>query len=150
MGAMHEIPALTGSLEQDVQFALLVHSATSTPPKMDGDAITRALMDNRDLWSAVLYDHVGEDRKLFDLMEGQWTASSLFIASVRLRQEQREELERLARSWGADEVVWVRDGEPSDLVLALAPQEAERFRNLYVLRVHWNWLEDRGKTRGVL
>lgn len=105
--------------------------------EFDGDKVVAGLISNKELWRGAVMDREGYSFesarstidliKLRDIEEGHWSVDTLFILSSN---KDNAKLEKLARSWEADEVDWM-DKEEAERSLGSSQGGS-------ILRVWWD------------
>lgn len=125
---------------QDIQFELMERASFNG---FDGEKVVRSLKKHKDLWEGVVMDrasycfHMSDDDhakidliKLRDISSDEWNVDTLFI----LPQEgKEEELIKVARRWGADEVDFLGESE-SGRLLGIGGAYGKKT----ILRVWWD------------
>lgn len=112
--------------------------------KFNGEKVVQDLLENRDLWKGALMDRAGFNRtgekyeavidlvKLRDLPD-YWNVDTLFITP---RVGKEEELEKLANTWGADEVSYIGGEKAAGKLGTWSPET--RSNPKQILRVWWD------------
>lgn len=106
------------NIVQDLQFGLMREASFNG---FDGQAVVDSLQANPDLWEGVVMDRAdyyyrdgGDKRhqepvdliKLRDIGAGHWNVDTVYILPVEGKEQ---EIENLARTWGADEIDWMQN-----------------------------------------
>lgn len=120
---------------QELQFQLMRQASFNS---FDGEKVVKSLLKHKDLWRGVIMDRAGyagidyspysaciDLIKLRDIEDNLWNVDTVYILP---KEGKEKELEKLAKTWGADEV----DYEDGDLGTSGAGV------NNKVLRVWWD------------
>jgi hypothetical protein len=128
---------------QELQFELIKKSSFN---EFDGEKVVKDLEDNKELWrgavmtcgsysrpNSVGYSDVTDLLCLRDISENYWNVDTLFI-TPKLGKE--EELEKLAKSWGADEIDYYGGEQACDMLGSSSPEL--RANKKQILRIWWD------------
>ncbi len=75
---------------------------------LDGAQIRRDLDTNRNLWVACMLTRIDIGTILRSLEFGDYNVDSLYVLCAQGREE---ELERLAETWNAQHISWIKDAD---------------------------------------
>lgn len=118
---------------QELQLQLIELSSFNN---FDGEAVSKDLKDNKELWRGAIMGRFGGYAVLLplrDIENGCWNVDTLMITPVKGKEM---ELIQLAHTWGADEVDWI-GGE--DACKMFGSYSTEQQANPYqVLRLWWD------------
>ena len=100
----------------------------------DGKTIAAALIENRNLWKAVIMDRPHDGNyvdliRLRDISTGRWNVDTLFILSSN---KDDCKLEELAGGWNADSIEWIEDDKAEN---RLGGSDDEHAR---ILQIWWD------------
>jgi hypothetical protein len=97
---------------QKLQFELMKRASFN---EFDGARVVADLIAHRDLWEGVVMTRIRHHDLicLRDISENVWHVDTVFILA---KEGKARELERLAKTWEADEVSWLSEKEASDLL----------------------------------
>lgn len=110
------------------QEAILSLMARTRFNNLDGKHVVVDLRAHPDLWEAVLLTRLDSLITLRDLRLDLWNADTLYILTTN---EKLPDLQKLARSWSADEIDVMAQDEAEDL-LGEFPAEVK------VLQIWWD------------
>jgi hypothetical protein len=115
---------------QDLMLDLMRMSSFNA---FDGDLVVDSLLEYRHLWQGAIFDRAAYftlDRynegvktdpidfiKLRDIGAGYWNVDTLYLLPSEDTTSCRARLERLARTWAADEVDWINGCDAGPHVL---------------------------------
>lgn len=113
---------------QDLQFRLM---ELATFNEFDGHQIIADLKDNPNLWLGVVLGDIGGRNliQLRDISKGEWNVDTLYILC---QKEKAKELKRLASSWNANDICWVKS------VQSALGDWTEESKELKVLSLWWD------------
>jgi hypothetical protein len=128
---------------QELQFELMKQSTFN---EFDGERVVKSLQKHEDLWRGVIMDRssycfhgrLGDQEdgekidliKLRDIEDNCWNVDTVYL----LPQEGKEdEIYKVAKGWGADEVSWI-GGKEAGSLLGSSGMKSEK----QILRVWWD------------
>jgi len=128
---------------QELQFELMKQSTLN---EFDGEEVVKSLQEHEDLWRGVIMDRASycfhgrlgdqEDGekidliKLRDIQDNCWNVDTVYL----LPQEGKEdEIYKLAKKWGANEVDWIGGQEAGSLLGSSGMKNKKQ-----ILRVWWD------------
>lgn len=126
---------------QELQFELMKLASFN---EFDGNQVVRDLKANPDLWRGAIMDRASYPRtgekfemcidliKLRDVADG-WNVDTLFITPAKGKED---ELEKLAKTWKADEVDWYGGEQVANWIGSWSPETRTNPKQL--LRIWWD------------
>jgi hypothetical protein len=127
---------------QKLQFELM---KLATFNEFDGEKVVKSLEENPDLWKGALmtrgsysrpnsegYSDVTDLISLRDLPD-YWNVDTLFITP---KAGKEDELKKLAKKWGADEVDWIGGERAANAIGSWSPET--RANPKQILRIWWD------------
>jgi hypothetical protein len=95
---------------QELQFSIMEKSSFNG---FDGEAVVKKLKKHQDLWRGVVFIRLGSLICLRDIEDDQWNNDTLYITPVKGKED---ELFKLCKKLGADEVDWIGTGAACELL----------------------------------
>ena len=113
---------------QELQFELMKIASFN---EFDGNQVVKNLQAHPELWKGAVMD--GTNVKLRDISDNYWNVDTLLITS---KPGKEDELEALAKTWGADEVDWMSATESAQELGSWNPET--RTNQKQILRIWWD------------
>lgn len=113
---------------QDLMFELMRNASFNS---FNGHVVVDSLIKHRDLWEGVIMD--GDGVKLRDISQSHWNVDTVYIIPVKGKED---ELMKLAKTWRADEVNWMKGREACTFLGSWSMLDEKN--NKHVLTVWWD------------